>query len=67
MNAVYSTPWYNRNIKFRKLLIQFQILLQMPVEMKSFGIYTLNFVLFRSAMRFIYNAVNLMLAHLKRN
>lgn len=58
-------PWYDQNVEFQKLIVQFRILLQKPYELRSFGMYRINKNLFAKVTRIIYSALNLMLAHFK--
>lgn len=66
-DVVYSTSWYQQSVSFKKLTLQFLLLLSKPLEMRALGTYTVGYTFLMKIFRNLYSVLNLMMATLDNN
>lgn len=66
-DVVYSTSWYQQSVSFKKLTLQFLLLLSKPLEMRALGTYTVGYTFLMKIFRNLYSGLNLMMATLDNN
>lgn len=62
MEEIYGTEWFNQSIEYRKQVLTQMTLLQTPLEIKLFGVYTVGYALVMSSIKTTYSVIQVVLS-----